>query len=206
MQAKSRRREVRMDIISQIKKTDVVDLSVYAEKDLFLEGTGSLILDHKNKFAYACYSPRTAPELLKEFSRISGYEIIGFSSHDEMGKAIYHTNVMMALGEKNVVINMSSINSQQEKEKLFGHFLITGKYVVDISHGQMNSFAGNMLFLSNKKSENFWVMSTRAYDSLNAEQKEMLSREGKLLHSPIPTIEDYGGGGVRCLMAETFIA
>lgn len=204
MQAKSRRREVRQDIITKIRKSDVIDLTGYAEQGLFLEGTGSLIFDHQNKLAYACLSPRTSHEMLKKFSQLSGYETVAFTSHDESGKEIYHTNVMMALGEKNVVINMSSINSPAEKEKLLGNFLRTGKYIVDISHAQMNSFAGNMLYLSNKSGNNFWVMSSRAHQSLTDEQREMLSQEGTLLHSPIPTIEDYGGGGVRCLMAEIF--
>lgn len=206
MHAKNRRGEVRQDILSRIKKSDVIDLSPHADRELFLEGTGSLILDHTHKLAYACLSPRTSPFLLKEFSKLSGYEAVSFSSHNEEGKAIYHTNVMMALGEKNVVINMSSINTPEEKEKLLAYFLKTGKYVVDISHEQMNSFAGNMLLLSNNNGENFWVMSTRAYESLTYQQKVMLSSDGTLLHSAIPTIEDYGGGGVRCLMAEIFIA
>lgn len=206
MQAQNRRREVRQDILQKIKKTEVIDLSSHAERGLFLEGTGSLIFDHAHKLAYACVSPRTAPALLKEFSELSGYETVGFTSHSEEGKAIYHTNVMMALGPKNVVINMSSLNTAPEKERLLSLFAMTGKYVIDISHDQMCSFAGNMLHLSNKNGEEFWVMSTRAYDCLSFEQKQRLMEDGRILHSPIPTIEDFGGGGVRCLMAEIFTA
>lgn len=204
MQAKNRRREVREDIISSLQKSELIDFTGFAEKDLFLEGTGSLIFDHQNKIAYACFSPRTSPELLNEFSRRSGYEVIGFKAVNETGKAIYHTNVMMAMGEKNVVINMASVTDPTERDVLLESFQKTRKFVVDISHSQMSSFAGNMLYLSNQSGENFWVMSTRAHDSLTSEQKKILLREGKLLHAPIPTIEDFGGGGVRCLMAEIF--
>lgn len=206
MQAKSRRREVRKDILDRLVNKGLFDLTHHVEKDLFLEGTGSLILDHENKLAYACLSPRTSPEMLREFGSLSGYKAVPFSSFDKNGTRVYHTNVMMALGEKTVVINLSSVTDEKERGELLRHFQETGKTVVDISHAQMNYFAGNMLFLANTTGKKFWVMSTRAWSVLSSSQRRILETEGKLIHSPIPTIEDHGGGGVRCLMAEIFVS
>lgn len=206
MQAKSRRREVRKDILDALKKNGLIDLTAHAEKEFFLEGTGSLILDHGNKLAYACLSPRTSPEVLKEFAGHSGYKVVPFSSFDKNGARVYHTNVMMALGETSVIINLSSVTDEKERNELLRHFQETGKTVVDICHRQMSNFAGNMLFLANPAGSKFWVMSTRAWSVLTSAQRAVLEREGKLIHSPIPTIEDYGGGGVRCLMAEIFVS
>lgn len=200
MQALNRRREVRRDIIDRISIGEIIDLTPYAEKNLFLEGTGSLIFDHENKLAYACYSPRTSPELLQKFGELSGYKIIGFKASDQNGKEIYHTNVMMAMGLKTVVINMSAA---EDKEKLYETFTQTNKLIVDISHEQMNNFAGNMLLLEGKNKMH-WVCSTRAYEALNVIQRKTLELDGEILHSPLNTIEDIGGGGARCLMAEIF--
>lgn len=205
MQALNRRREVREDILRGLKKTDLIDLTSFTEQNLFLEGTGSLILDHQNHLAYACLSPRTSEQVLAEFSQQSGYKVISFSSFDEKGSRIYHTNVMMALGDASVVINLSSIPSPEERKILLRSFETSGKKVIDITHTQMNSFAGNMLYLGNERGERFWVMSTRAWSVLTNEQRKILEEEGKLIHSPVPTIEDFGGGGVRCLMAEIFV-
>lgn len=201
MQAQNRRREVRHDVIDRIKKDEVIDLTSFAEKNMFLEGTGSIIFDHEYKLAYACYSPRTSPDLLKEFGEISGYKIIGFKASDQNGKEIYHTNVMMAMGLKTVVINMSAVD---DKELLYETFTQTNKLIVDISHDQMNNFAGNMLLLKGKDKLH-WVCSTRAYDALSALQKKTLEQDGEFLHSSLNTIEDIGGGGARCLMAEVFV-
>lgn len=201
MQAQNRRREVRSDIIDKIKKDKVYDLTTYADRNMFLEGTGSLIFDHEYKLAYACYSPRTSPELLQKFGELSGYKIIGFKAADQNGKEIYHTNVMMAMGLKTVVINMSAVD---DKELLYETFTQTNKLIVDISHEQMNNFAGNMLLLQGKEKLH-WVCSSRAYHSLNAVQRKALEQDGEILHAPLNTIEDIGGGSARCLMAEVFV-
>ncbi|WP_408097344.1 citrulline utilization hydrolase CtlX [Peredibacter sp. HCB2-198] len=204
MFAPNRRREFRQDVIDALEAKEVIDLRSHGEKGLFLEGTGSLIFDHDFKLAYACLAPRTSTELLKIFSELSGYKIVTFESVDKNGKQIYHTNVMMALGKKNVVINLESIHDPKEVELLKQFFTETGKVIVDISHDQMENFDGNMLLLQNHRGEKFWVCSTRAYHHLRPEQRAQLEIEGKILHSPLDTIEAYGGGGARCLMGEVF--
>ncbi len=203
MQAKNRQKEVRKDILKKIKATETIDLTPYIERNQFLEGTGSLVCDHRAKIAYACLSPRTSPDLLREFSEISGYRVVAFHSLDRGGKDIYHTNVMMAVGERNVVVNLSSI-PESDRKIVTSSLQESGKNIVAITHDQMENLAGNMLFLQNKNGKKFWVCSTRAYDSLTKEQKEVLEREGTFIHSALTTIEDIGGGGARCLMAEIF--
>lgn len=204
MFAPNRRREFREDVIDALNAKEVIDLRTYGEKGLFLEGTGSLIFDHDYKIAYACLAPRTSPELLDIFAQRSGYKIVSFESVDKNGKQIYHTNVMMALGKKNVIINLESIRDPSELIMLKKSFADTGKSVVDITHDQMENFDGNMLLLQNDLGEKFWVCSTRAYNHLKEDQREQLTREGRILHSPLDTIETYGGGGARCLMGEVF--
>lgn len=203
MQATNRRKEIRKDILKKIKATEVIDLSPYIERNQFLEGTGSLVFDHETKTAYACLSPRTSKVLLAEFGELSGYKIIPFPALDAGGKAIYHTNVMMAVGERNVVINLSAI-SQEERESVRKGIVDSGKAIVEITHAQMENLAGNMLLLQNKNGVKFWVSSTRAYESLTPVQRAQLEKEGKFLHVPLTTIEDIGGGGARCLLAQVF--
>lgn len=204
MFAPNRRREYRSDIVTAIKGKELVDLRSYADEGLYLEGTGSLILDHDYKLAYACLSPRTSKDLLMIFAEKSGYQIVPFESYDKNGQQIYHTNVMMALGKKNVVINMASITNENERSLLKKSFLETGKNLLDISYEQTLNFAGNMLLLQNKSGQMYWVCSTRAFLSLTPQQRNMLQVEGEILHSPLDTIETYGGGGARCLMAEVW--
>ncbi|WPU64341.1 citrulline utilization hydrolase CtlX [Peredibacter starrii] len=204
MFAPNRRREFRQDVIDALEAKEVIDLRSYGERGLYLEGTGSLIFDHDFKIAYACLAPRTSPELLTVFSEQSGYRIVSFESVDKNGQQIYHTNVMMALGKKNVIINIESIRNPSELALLTKTFAETGKAIVDITHEQMENFDGNMLLLQNQNGVKFWICSTRAHDSLKTEQREQLSQEGKILHASLNTIETYGGGGARCLMGEVF--
>ncbi len=203
MQAPNRRKEVRRDVLRKIRATETIDLTPYIERNQFLEGTGSLVCDHRNKIAYACLSPRTSPEVLREFSELSGYRIVSFHSLDRGGKDIYHTNVMMAAGERTMIVNLSSL-PESDRKMVSGVLQETGKTIVDISFDQMENLAGNMLFLQNKTGKKFWVCSTRAFHILTPSQKEILEREGSFLHSELTTIEDVGGGGARCLMAEVF--
>lgn len=205
MFAPNRRREVRNDVIEKLGSKDVVDYRNYTEKNLFLEGTGSIVFDHQNKLAYACLSSRTSAELMKEFTLKSGYKEIIFHSYDTGGNEIYHTNVMMAMGEKNVVINLESITNAREKEFVVNTIKDSGKNIIEITHHQTNNFAGNMLFLRNKKGGKFWVCSSRAYNAFTPMQRELLHAEGKILHSALTTIEDNGGGGARCLMGEVWL-
>lgn len=174
-------------------------------KDLFLEGTGSIIFDHQHRLAYACLSPRTDATLLEELCQAIGYQKVIFHSVDAKGQDIYHTNVMMALGETFVVICLDSVRDAAERKMLEDKFRETGKEIVDISLEQMNSFAGNMLQVRNTDGKTILVMSSHAYRALTPAQIQTLEKHTQLLHAPIDTIETYGGGSARCMMAEVFL-
>ncbi len=173
--------------------------------DHFLEGTGSIIFDHQHRLAYACLSPRTDAALLEELCQAIGYQKVVFHAVDGNGQDIYHTNVMMALGESFVVICLDSVRDVSERKMLEEKFRETGKEIVDISLAQMNSFAGNMLQVRNREGQTILVMSSQAYRTLTPAQIEKLEGHTQLLHAPIDTIETYGGGSARCMMAEVFL-
>ncbi|RYU92562.1 amidinotransferase [Mucilaginibacter terrigena] len=209
MQAENRRLERREDIIRQLedkfKANHVIDLSRFEAKQQFLEGTGSMVLDRENKMAYACLSPRTNAEVLKAFCDYTGYEAVTFDAFDQSGQAIYHTNVLMAIGSKFVVICLDSITNPTEKEKVTNSLTSTNKKIVDITFDQMNHFAGNMLEVKNADDETLIVMSQAAFKSLTDEQKASLEKYGKLVYADINTIETNGGGSARCMMAEVHL-
>jgi len=174
-------------------------------KSRFLEGTGSIIFDHANRLAYACLSPRTDASLLEELCEKIGYQKVVFHSVDANGQDIYHTNVMMAMGETFVVICLDTVRDNDERSMLETTFGETNKEIVDISLDQMNAFAGNMLQVQNLEGQTILVMSSTAYHALNPDQIAQLERHTQVLHSPINTIETYGGGSARCMMAEVFL-
>ncbi len=208
MNAPSRRSERADNVIKEIEKLFVVKkrihLEHYEEVDTFLEGTGSMILDRVNEICYACLSPRTDLGLLDEWCEIMHHKRVAFHSVDANGTDIYHTNVMMALGESFVVICMETIRNEAEKLNLIKHFELTKKEIIEISLNQMMLFAGNMLQVRNDFDETFLVMSKQAYDSLNAAQIAHIQRHTEILYADIKTIETYGGGSARCIMAEIF--
>ncbi len=203
-----RRQEVREDIIKQLeekyqyKKRYTFDH--YSEEGLHLEGTGSMIFDRPNRIAYACLSPRTRIELLSKFGILMNYQPVYFTATDQDGNEIYHTNVMMSVGEKLAIVCLDSIADEQEKSSLIRSLQNTEKEILEISFDQMNQFAGNMLELRNDMGETFLVMSTTAHNALNKKQIELIEKYDKILHFEIPTIEKYGGGSVRCMIAEIF--
>ncbi len=209
MNAPNRRLERSKDILSQVEthflKKDLLDLTASEDNEMFLEGTGSMIMDRENRLVYACLSPRTHPKLLQEFCRWAEYEKVEFTAVDQNGQQIYHTNVMMALGEDFVVICMESVTNPEEKNYLKNIFEKTQKKVVEITFDQMNAFAGNMLQVKNSEGESFLVLSEQAYQSLAPSQIESLNALTHLLPVPIYTIEKYGGGSARCMMAEIFL-
>jgi hypothetical protein len=209
MFAHNRRHERRKDIIDSLKNnfkvTNVVDLSKYEKENKFLEGTGSIVFDHDNKIAYACLSPRTNRELFVRVCDYLHYKPIYFYSHDKGGKEIYHTNVMMCIGEKFVVICLDSITNKQERENVLHSLSSTGHQIIDISFEQMNQFAGNMLAIKNNNEQNLLVLSQTSFDSLTTEQKVELEKYSKLIPLSIRTIETIGGGSARCMIAEVFL-
>lgn len=206
MLAGNRRQERRMDIIDslglQFKIEKIEDLSYFELTGRYLEGTGSMVLDRENQIAYACRSPRTSLMVLEEFCKLSGYQFIMFDAADEAGKAIYHTNVLMCIGEKFVVICLEAIPCAQDRTFLLNLFYKTNKEVIEISIRQMVHFSGNMLEVINDCSEYLLVMSNAAFDALNEDQINRLKKFCRIVSSDISTIEELGGGSVRCMLAE----
>jgi hypothetical protein len=206
MQAENRRMERREDIISELEDKftvrHVIDLSRFEQQNKFLEGTGSMVLDRENKLAYACLSPRTDEDVLNEFCKQTGYEPIIFHAFDQNGQAIYHTNVLMCMADRFVVICLDSITDAAERQAVVTSFFQTGKDIFDISFEQMNNFAGNMLEVFNKDGDSLLVMSASAYKSLDDRQIATLQQFSRIVYADIPTIERNGGGSARCMMAE----
>jgi hypothetical protein len=209
MMAENRRLERREDIIMQLedefKVKHVIDLSRFEHDHKFLEGTGSMVLDRENKIAYACISPRTDKEVLGLFCEQTGYKEVSFYAFDQNHQAIYHTNVLMCIGSKFVVICLDSITDDNERNAVLTILKLTHKEIINISFAQMNQFAGNMLELKNKSGESLLVMSKNAYQSLGQDQKAALEKYCKLLYVDINTIENNGGGSARCMIAEVHL-
>lgn len=209
MYATNRRLERKQDIIDSIALKFVVhkkiDLSHYENEPAFLEGTGSMVLDRQNKIAYACLSPRTDYLVLTDFCERMGYRPEVFDAIDLQGRPIYHTNVMMCVADRYVVICMDAIAAQHEKEQVTRTIEQSGKEIIAISFDQMNHFAGNMLQVNNGGGEQLLVMSSQAFHALTNEQVQRLSGYNKIIHSPLTTIETNGGGSARCMMAEVFL-
>ncbi len=182
-----------------------IKLEKWEKNEQFLEGTGSMILDRHHKLVYACRSVRTNEELLDQFCYFMCYEKVLFDAVDDKGVPIYHTNVMMALGTTFVVICLDSIKDKEQRVALVASFEQTNKDIIDISLAQMGNFAGNMLQVKNREGEHFLVMSSRAYESLTAEQIQQIEKHTQILHSDLKVIETYGGGSARCMMAEVFL-
>jgi hypothetical protein len=201
----NRRIERRTDIIQQVCKhpEKLIELSYLENKNLFLEGTGSLVIDHEFKIAYAAISPRTSAEALTIFEAKTGFKVIPFHAFDRAQQPIYHTNVVMALSPNIAVICLEVI-PKTEQEILLQSFAQSKKEVIEISLQQLENFAGNMLCLKNAQNCNVMVMSLTAFDSLNVAQLNALKKHHQLLTIAIPTIEKIGGGSVRCMMAELF--
>lgn len=209
MFAPIRRLERREEIVHALQEAfwvkKRIHLENYEAEQLFLEGTGSMILDRVNRLAYACVSARTNLDLLDRFCELMNYEKVAFKAVDANGQEIYHTNVMMALGETFVVICWDTIKNPNERMLLHQKFQETGKEIVEISLEQMLHFAGNMLQVRNEAGERFLVMSEQAYQSLTKAQIEQLTNHTHLIYSPLNTIEKYGGGSARCMIAEIFL-
>lgn len=208
MYAPIRRKEKREDIIKSLaQKFNVLkrySLEVFELQNQFLEGTGSLILDRDNKIAYACLSPRTDARVLHKFSLLSGYKIIFFKAMDQNGFEIYHTNVLMSIGQDFVICCMESIE-QENRELLLSTFENTGKELIDITFDQMSKFAGNMLEVKNIMNKRYLILSETANNSLTDIQRSKFSERTELLQVKIPIIERIGGGSARCMIAENFL-
>ena len=185
----------------------LLDLTSYEKRNLFLEGTGSLILDRNEHLAYACQSPRTCEEVLEEWSSKMGYDYFLFHAEDMNGNPIYHTNVMMSVGEQLAVVCLDAIKDIEERMSLIELLEESDKEIVEISLEQMNEFAGNMLQLHTVKEgelKYIMVMSARAKDSLDQDQIEAIEKYCKIVAPDLEFIERNGGGSARCMLAEIF--
>jgi hypothetical protein len=188
-------------LLNRFGPFEIIDLTFYEANQQFLECTGSIVFDHPNKIAYACRSPRTDERVLDDLCVRLGYTPFLFEAADENSKPIYHTNVMLCVGEKVVVVCLDSIHHESDQERLLNSFATTGHRVVSISYQQMRSFAGNMIEVQSKAGKRFLLLSQLALDSMLEGQLKELARHVELLPVSIPTIERYGGGGIRCMVA-----
>ncbi len=213
MLAENRRLERRKDLIKILcqtyQVTAIIDLSVYEQRNQYLEGTGSLVLDHLNKIVYAIRSPRTYEIIIEHFTKLINYQQppIIFDSVDGNQKPIYHTNVMMTIGTYVAIVCLESIIDKEQRNKIVKLLEQNGKRkIIEITIEQMKQFAGNMLEIQNKQGQYLLVMSKTAYDSLTNEQRNFIEKTNtKLVYFDISTIEQCGGGSVRCMIAENFL-
>lgn len=213
MFAPNRRDERRNEVLEEVKNagfkiSEVDDISHYENEELFLEGTGSMIFDHDYKIAYGSVSLRLDEELFRKFCEKIGYEPVVFHSYQTAGTdrlPIYHTNVMMCVADKFVVICLDCIDDEMEREKVQEVIKSTEKELIEITEEQMQQFAGNMLQVHNSEGKTFLVMSETAYNSLTKEQISNIEKYSEIIYSDLNTIETNGGGSARCMLAEVFL-
>ena len=212
MFAENRRRERREDILDLLEEngfeiSEIIDYSSAEEEEIFLEGTGSLILDRENSIAYCALSDRADEELLIEFCEDFEYTPVifgAFQTSENKRLPIYHTNVMMCVADQFAVICLESIDDKKERKAVKEQIKSTGKRIVAITEKQMHEFAGNMLQVKTKNGPAL-VMSDRAYRSLQPDQIKTLESFGSIIHPKLEIIETCGGGSARCMMAEIFL-
>ena len=206
MYAENRRAERKLSVIEFLQSNyiieNVLDISDFEKEGKFLEGTGSMVLDHQNKIAYGCLSERLDKEAFISWCDKMQFKPIYFKAVDDKAQPIYHTNVMMCMGNQFVVICLDSIPNEQEKQTLLDSFVQTNKEVITISQDQLNNFAGNMLQVFDIVKKPHLILSEQAYKSLTTEQVNTLEKYNPLIPIAIPTIEALGGGSTRCMMAE----
>jgi len=214
LQTASRRFERRTEVIEAAVQalgfhvSHLLDLTWFEGQGKYLEGTGSLVLDNVARVAYACLSPRTHPEVLSEWSRALGYEVVTFSATDRAGVPLYHTNVLMCIGARAVVIGSVAI-AAADRARVLERLTGNGRDIIEIGHEELARFAGNMLELGTWDEalgdSRVLVMSESARRALEPEAFARLSGcTDAVLAVPVPTIERLGGGSVRCMLAEVF--
>lgn len=209
MYAPSRRKEKREDVLKLLAEKFVVsavqDWSEYEAEERYLEGTGSMVIDHDHKMIYAGMSERTSMAVLEKYAAVNGFQAIVFLATDKNGMPVYHTNVVMTLGDRFCVLCEDAIEEEWELIAVRQLLESTGHNIIPITREQMHAFAGNVLQVQNESGEQFIVLSQTAYAALRKEQLQQLEAFGKLLPIAVPTIEMVEGGSVRCMMAELFL-
>ena len=211
MEAENRRTEKRTDVVDMLSRdhglqvSEVIDLSGHEASGHYLEGTGSMVLDRANRVAYACLSSRTHLDALGDFAQRLDYDIVAFDALDRDGAPIYHTNVLMNVGEEIAVICDEAIPRDDQREAVLARLRDTGHDVISLTYAQLHAFAGNMLELRNAEGERVLAMSQQAYDSLDDAQRAALQENGRIVSAVIDNIEASAGGSVRCMLAEVHL-
>lgn len=213
MFAENRRDERREDILEKLEKEgfvikNIMDYTSAEKERVFLEGTGSIMMDRVNKKAYCALSDRANEKLFIEFCEDFDYMPVIFVANQSVdGKRmpIYHTNVMMCLAEDFSVICLNTIDDKKERKNVVGHLKESGKQIIAITEAQMHHFAGNMLQVLGKNNKRLMIMSSAAYHSLTSDQIKNIEKSNEIVHSSLDTIESCGGGSARCMMAEVFL-
>ncbi|HEY5644081.1 MAG TPA: arginine deiminase-related protein [Woeseiaceae bacterium] len=211
MEAENRRTERRGDVLDYLRDVagftirEVVDLTSHESRGRFLEGTGSMVFDRANRVAYACLSSRTHREPLADFAARLGYDVVAFDAVDSGGVPIYHTNVLMNVGEALAVICDEAIRDATQRNAVLERLRATGHDVVRLSYAQLDAFAGNMLELRNADGQRVLAMSRQAFDSLDPAQRETLAANARIVRVAIDNIERSAGGSVRCMLAEVHL-
>lgn len=204
MLAENRRWERRPQILDQLRAEgvfigDIIDLSAFEKEEKYLESTGSMVLDYENELAYACLSSRTDMDVIEVFCDKTGFDAFTFDAFDKDGLPVYHSNVLMCIAAKYVVICLDAIPEEQQTTVIEA-LESTGHEIIPIKMDQMYAFAGNMLEVLDGDGDSILVMSSSALNCLKEEQMEAITRYSKVVSVEIPTIEKYGGGSVRCMM------
>lgn len=207
MQLQHRRNEKNQAFVKSIEEKgflvkQIIDLSEYEASNQFLEGTGSMVFDYANHLAYACLSVRTNPIVLQKFACLSGFSPVVFKALDNQNQPIYHTNVMLCIGEKFAIVCAESIKHESSQKQLFNQLTENGRDLIKLDYQQLNSFAGNCLNISNRNADSLLVMSSRAFSSLQKKQIALIEKHAQIIYCDIDHIEKIGGGGVRCMMTE----
>jgi len=211
MCAPRRRLERREDIVERLGSECgfavkwVVDLGPNEMDGRFLEGTGSLVFDHVHRVVYACISPRTDEGMVCEAGELLGYETVVFQASDTAGFPVYHTNVVMSVGQGFALVCSEAIIDEGERRAVIGRLASTGRTLLEITRKQMSAFGANILELRSEGGEPVLAASARAWNALGPEQQESLQALARVVRVPIPTIESVGGGSVRCMIAEIFL-
>ncbi len=213
MFAENRRQERREDILTIIEEkgfliNNIIDYTSAEDEGVFLEGTGSVVLDRVNQKAYCALSPRSDEDLFIEFCEDFEYFPVIFNANQTVNnkrEPIYHTNVMMCVADAFTIICLDAIDDKKEKKNVIKHLIESGKEIISITEEQVSNFAGNMLQVVSNNNETYLVMSTSAYESLTTNQIQSIENHCKITHSSLDIIEACGGGSARCMMAEVFL-
>ena len=203
-----RRLERRHDIVEELRNryrvTEVIDYSAFEKESCYLEGTGSLVLDHVNRIAYVSLSNRSNPKMIAHFAEDFGYEPVTFTSIGPDGHPIYHTNVMMCMGTRFALVGLDMIPNESEKKQVRARLEASGREIVELKPEQVANFAGNAIELDNGQGEKLLVMSVRAVATFNERERTVLKRYVRLVPLKLPTIE-LAGGSARCMIAEIYL-